>query len=82
MFISLSSFFFTFFSFTIKSSISTFFKKELKKYVITIYKCDKSKFFKQQFFFNLIKAKCVHMHTNSFNLKKFNVADQQSISSH
>ena len=27
-------------------------------------------------FFNLIKAKYVHMHINSFNLKEFNVVNQ------
>ena len=75
MFISLFFYFFIFFLFTIKSSILIFFKKELKKYVIIIYKCNKSKLFKQQFFFNLIKAECVHMHIDNFNLKKFNIAD-------
>ena len=82
MFISLLFFFFIFFLFTIKSSTSMFFKKELKEYVITIHECDKNKSFKQQFFFNLIKAECVHMHINSFNLKEFNVASQQSINLH
>ena len=82
MFISLFSFFFIFFLFIIKSSTSTFFKKELKEYVIAIHECNKSKIFKQQFFFNLIKAECVHMHTNSFNLKEFNVVSQQLISSY
>ena len=75
MFIFLFFSFFIFFLFIIKLSILTFFKKELKKYVITIYKCNKSKFFKQQFFFNSIKIECVHMHTDSFNLKKFSIAD-------
>ena len=75
MFIFLFSFFFTFFLFIIKSSISTFSEEELKEYVIIIYECNKNKFLKQQFFFNLIKAECVHMHTDSFNLKEFNIAD-------
>ena len=82
MFISLFSFFFIFFSFIIKSLTSTLFKKELKEYVITTHKCDKNKLLEWQFFFNLIKAECVHMHTDSFNLKEFNIADQQLISSH
>ena len=73
IFISLFSSFFTFFLFTIKSLTSTFFKKELKEYVITIHKCDKSKLSEWQFFFDLIKAECVHMHTSSFNLKKFSI---------
>ena len=47
MFIFLFSFFFTFFSFIIKSSTSTFFKEELKEYVIVIHECDKNKSFKQ-----------------------------------
>ena len=59
-----------------------FFEEKSKKYVIAIYKCNKSKFFKQQFFLDSVKAECVHMHTDSFNLKKFNIANQQSISSH
>ena len=80
MFISLFSFFFIFFLFIIKSLISTFFKKELKKYIIVTYECNKNEFFKQQFFFNLIKVKCVHMHTNSFNLKEFNIVSWQLIS--
>ena len=79
MFTFLFFYFFTFFLFIIKSSTSTFFKEELKEYVITICKCDKNDFFKQQFFFNLIKAECVHMHTDNFNLKKFNVTNWQSI---
>ena len=82
MFISLSFSFFTFFLFIIKLSTLMFSEEELKKYVIAIHECDKSKFFEQQFFFDLIKAECVHMHTDNFNLKKFNVVDQQSISSH
>ena len=57
-----------------------FFKKELKEYVIAIHECDKSKFSEQWFFPDLIKAECVHMHIDSFNLKKFSVADQQLIS--
>ena len=75
MFIFLLFSFFIFFLFTIKSLILTFFKKELKKYVIAIHKCNKSKLFKQQFFSDLIKTECVHMHTDSFNLKEFNVAN-------
>ena len=75
MFIFLSFFFFIFFSFTIKSLISTLFKKKLKEYIITIHKCNKSKFSEQQFFSDLIKAECVHMHINSFNLKEFSIAD-------
>ena len=73
MFIFLFFSFSTFFSFIIKSLISMFFKKKLKEYVIAIHECNKSKLFKQQFFFDLIKAECVYMHTNSFNLKKFNI---------
>ena len=57
-----------------------FFKKELKEYIIAIHECDKSKLFEWWFFFDLIKAECVHMHTDSFNLKKFSVMSQQSIS--
>ena len=79
MFIFLFFFFFIFFLFIIKSSISMLFEKKSKKYVIIIHECNKSKFFKQQFFFNLIKAECVHMHIDNFNLKKFNIANQQSI---
>ena len=82
MFISLSSSFFTFFLFTIKSLTSMFFKKELKEYVIVIHECNKNKSLEWWFFFNLIKAECVHMHTDSFNLKEFNVAGWQSINSH
>ena len=59
-----------------------FFKEELKKYVITIYKCNKSKLSEQWFFFNLIKIECVYTHTDSFNLKEFNIANQQLISLH
>ena len=82
MFIFLSSSFFTFFSFIIKSLTSTFFKKKLKEYVIIIHEYNESKSFKQWFFFDSIKAKCVHMHTSNFNLKEFNVADWQLISLH
>ena len=35
----------------------------------------KVNFLNNDSFFNLIKAECVHMHTNSFNLKKFNVVN-------
>ena len=75
MFIFLFFYFFIFFLFTIKSSTSTFLEKKLKEYVITTHKYNKSKSFEQQFFLNLIKAECVHMHISSFNLKKFNIAD-------
>ena len=80
MFIFLSFFFFIFFLFIIKSLTSMFSEKKLKKYVIVIHKYNKNKFFEWWFFFNLIKAEYVHMHTNSFNLKKFNVVNWQSIS--
>ena len=82
VFIFLSSSFSTFFLFIIKSLTSMLSEKKSKKYVIVTHECDKSKFLEWWFFSDLIKAKCVHMHTDNFNLKEFNIASQQSISSH
>ena len=61
------------FSSAIKSSTLKLTEKELRKYVIKTYKCNKSKIPDQQTFLNMVKADCVHMHTNSFNEKEFNI---------